>query len=254
MRWARIRSRSARRNFYGTDDRQRHAVPPDGRGQHHPPGRRGAGAEFRLPEAARRRSWRSTASTRCCKKGIALTPVKFGISFTATWHNQAGALVHVYRDGSIHLSHGGTEMGQGLHIKVAQVVAEAFGVPLDRREDHREQYRQGAEHVGDGGVVGHRPQRHGGARWLRTRSRRGWHAHAARIYEVEPKDVHWEFGGIRAGQAVRAVRRAGDLVLDEPGAAFGAPGSTRRRRSTGTGRPGAGIRSTISPMARRAPR
>ena len=65
------------------------------------------------------------------KKGIALTPVKFGISFTATWYNQAGALVHVYRDGSIHLSHGGTEMGQGLYIKVAQVVADAFGVGLD---------------------------------------------------------------------------------------------------------------------------
>jgi xanthine dehydrogenase large subunit len=66
------------------------------------------------------------------KKGIALVPVKFGISFTATWHNQAGALVHVYRDGSVHLSHGGTEMGQGLHIKVAQVLADAFGIPLER--------------------------------------------------------------------------------------------------------------------------
>jgi xanthine dehydrogenase large subunit len=66
------------------------------------------------------------------KKGIALTPVKFGISFTATWYNQAGALVHVYRDGSIHLSHGGTEMGQGLYIKVAQVLADAFGVELSR--------------------------------------------------------------------------------------------------------------------------
>ncbi|MCR9089442.1 MAG: xanthine dehydrogenase molybdopterin binding subunit [Rhodobacteraceae bacterium] len=60
------------------------------------------------------------------RKGIALTPVKFGISFTATWYNQAGALVHVYSDGSIHLNHGGTEMGQGLNTKVAQVVADAF--------------------------------------------------------------------------------------------------------------------------------
>ncbi len=66
------------------------------------------------------------------KKGIALTPVKFGISFTATWYNQAGALVHVYNDGSIHLNHGGTEMGQGLNTKVAQVVAEAFQVDFDR--------------------------------------------------------------------------------------------------------------------------
>jgi len=62
------------------------------------------------------------------KKGIALTPVKFGISFTLTHLNQAGALVHVYQDGSIHLNHGGTEMGQGLHQKVTQVAAAAFGV------------------------------------------------------------------------------------------------------------------------------
>lgn len=66
------------------------------------------------------------------RKGIALTPVKFGISFTATWYNQAGALVHVYNDGSIHLNHGGTEMGQGLYTKVAQVVAEAFQCDIDR--------------------------------------------------------------------------------------------------------------------------
>src|SRR3954469_10665327 len=66
------------------------------------------------------------------KRGLALTPVKFGISFTTTHLNQAGALVHVYQDGSIHLNHGGTEMGQGLYIKVAQVVAEEFGVDAER--------------------------------------------------------------------------------------------------------------------------
>lgn len=66
------------------------------------------------------------------RKGIALTPVKFGISFTATWYNQAGALVHIYRDGSVHLNHGGTEMGQGLNTKVAQVLAEEFGLSLDQ--------------------------------------------------------------------------------------------------------------------------
>ncbi|SHF17381.1 xanthine dehydrogenase, molybdenum binding subunit apoprotein [Litoreibacter ascidiaceicola] len=65
------------------------------------------------------------------KRGIAITPVKFGISFTLTHLNQAGALVHVYQDGSIHLNHGGTEMGQGLFTKVAQVAAHSFGVPLD---------------------------------------------------------------------------------------------------------------------------
>jgi xanthine dehydrogenase large subunit len=68
------------------------------------------------------------AASPILKRGIALTPVKFGISFTLTWLNQAGALVHVYQDGSVHLNHGGTEMGQGLFQKVAQVVAGVFGI------------------------------------------------------------------------------------------------------------------------------
>jgi len=66
------------------------------------------------------------------RKGIALTPAKFGISFTTTFLNQAGALVHIYKDGSVHLNHGGTEMGQGLMIKIAQVVAEEFQIDLDQ--------------------------------------------------------------------------------------------------------------------------
>src|SRR5262249_14309319 len=66
------------------------------------------------------------------KKGLALTPVKFGMSFTTSHLNQAGALLHVYTDGSVHLNHGGTEMGQGLFIKVAQVVAEELQIDLDR--------------------------------------------------------------------------------------------------------------------------
>ncbi|WP_226015832.1 xanthine dehydrogenase molybdopterin binding subunit [Novosphingobium sp. FKTRR1] len=70
------------------------------------------------------------ATSPVLKRGIALTPVKFGISFTAIHLNQAGALVHVYADGSIQLNHGGTEMGQGLYIKIAQVVADVFAVPV----------------------------------------------------------------------------------------------------------------------------
>src|SRR4029077_14548879 len=66
------------------------------------------------------------------KRGLALTPVKFGISFTATHYNQAGALLQVYTDGTVLLNHDGTEMGQGLHIKVAQVVAEEFQIDLDQ--------------------------------------------------------------------------------------------------------------------------
>ncbi len=64
------------------------------------------------------------------KRGIALTPVKFGISFTATHYNQAGALLHLYSDGTLLLNHGGTEMGQGLFTKVAQVVAQELGLPV----------------------------------------------------------------------------------------------------------------------------
>ncbi len=74
----------------------------------------------------------SNADSPYLKKGLALTPIKFGISFTVMHLNQAGALVNVYRDGSITVNHGGTEMGQGLYIKVAQVVADEFGVDIGR--------------------------------------------------------------------------------------------------------------------------
>jgi xanthine dehydrogenase large subunit len=72
------------------------------------------------------------ASSTLFKRGLALTPVKFGIAFTAQSMNQAGALVHLYTDGSVHLNHGGTEMGQGLMIKVAQIVAAELEIDLDR--------------------------------------------------------------------------------------------------------------------------
>ncbi len=72
------------------------------------------------------------AKSPVIKRGLGLFPLKFGISFTKSFLNQAGALVHVYADGSIRLNHGGTEMGQGLFIKVAQVVAEVFQVDVDR--------------------------------------------------------------------------------------------------------------------------
>jgi xanthine dehydrogenase large subunit len=82
---------------------------------------------------ARRKEIRSfNERSPIIKRGIALTPVKFGISFTLTHLNQAGALINIYQDGSISLNHGGTEMGQGLFQKVAQVTAEEFGVGLER--------------------------------------------------------------------------------------------------------------------------
>ena len=71
-------------------------------------------------------------SNKFKKKGIAITPVKFGISFTTIHLNQAGALVHIYTDGSIHMNHGGIEMGQGTHTKIAQLVSNSLGVPYEK--------------------------------------------------------------------------------------------------------------------------
>lgn len=83
--------------------------------------------------AARRREIEAfNRASPVLKKGVALTPVKFGVSFTTTHLNQAGALIHLYADGSIMLNHGGTEMGQGLNTKVAQIVAQAFQVDIAR--------------------------------------------------------------------------------------------------------------------------
>jgi xanthine dehydrogenase large subunit len=82
--------------------------------------------EARLQEVAQ-----FNATHKYVKRGLAITPVKFGISFTATFFNQAGALVLIYRDGSVQVNHGGTEMGQGLHTKIRRIAAESLGVPLD---------------------------------------------------------------------------------------------------------------------------
>ena len=85
-----------------------------------------SGYDARLAEIAEFNAGHADA-----KRALAITPVKFGISFTLTAYNQAGALVHVYKDGSVLINHGGTEMGQGLHTKMLQVAATALGVPLE---------------------------------------------------------------------------------------------------------------------------
>lgn len=74
---------------------------------------------------------RFNAQSPHVKRGLAMTPVKFGISFTTAHYNQAGALVLIYRDGSVQVNHGGTEMGQGLHTKILQIAADALGLPLE---------------------------------------------------------------------------------------------------------------------------
>ena len=118
-------------NFYGTDDRN--ITPYHQTVEDNIIHRIIEELEASSDYAARRREIDAfNASSPVVKRGLAMTPVKFGISFTATHYNQAGALVHVYSDGSVHLNHGGTEMGQGLYTKVAQVVAEEFQIDLER--------------------------------------------------------------------------------------------------------------------------
>ena len=117
-------------NFYGTDDRN--VTPYHQTVEDNIAPRIVSELEASADYQARRQAvldWNAKGGT--IVKGIALTPVKFGISFTATWYNQAGALLHIYSDGSIHLNHGGTEMGQGLNTKVAQVVADELQVDFD---------------------------------------------------------------------------------------------------------------------------
>jgi xanthine dehydrogenase large subunit len=117
------------RNFYAPGDTTHYGQPVRDAGrirriwsQLH------AGADF----AERRREVDAfNARSANLKRGLAMTPVKFGISFTTAFYNQAGALVLIYKDGSVQVNHGGTEMGQGLHTKIWQVAADALGVPLD---------------------------------------------------------------------------------------------------------------------------
>jgi xanthine dehydrogenase large subunit len=119
------------RNFYGRDDRNvthYQQVVDDAAGDELFE-RLLSSSDYAERRAAIRRF---NEGSRVLKKGIAITPVKFGISFTSTLLNQAGALVHVYRDGTVQLNHGGTEMGQGLYIKVAQVVADELGIDIER--------------------------------------------------------------------------------------------------------------------------
>ena len=133
------------------------------------------------------------------KRGLALTPVKFGISFTLTHMNQAGALVHVYTDGSVMLNHGGTEMGQGLYMKVAQVVAAEFGIAARPREDHRDHDGEGAEHLAHRGVLRQRPERQGGAGGGAQRSASAWRGVAAEAFGVPAETIVFADGMVRGG-------------------------------------------------------
>ncbi|MEQ1768358.1 MAG: xanthine dehydrogenase molybdopterin binding subunit [Devosia sp.] len=228
-----------KRNFYGTDDRNvtpYHQTVEDNI-IHRVVDELESKAEY---QQRRRAVLEFNRTHSVLKKGIALSPVKFGISFTATWHNQAGALIHVYRDGSIHLSHGGTEMGQGLHIKVAQVVAEAFGVPVVNVKiaaTNTGKVPNTSATAASSGTDLNGMAALDGANQIKARME----AHAARIYEVEPKDVHWEFGGIRAGrQFVPFAELATSCWMNRvqlSAAGFYATPKIHWNRANGTGQP-----------------
>jgi len=119
-----------RRNFYGKDDRNvtQYLQPVEDNVIDEIFDQLVASSDY---EARRQEIQAFNSNSPILKRGIAITPVKFGISFTNTLLNQAGALVHVYKDGTIQLNHGGTEMGQGLYIKVAQIVADEFQIDVN---------------------------------------------------------------------------------------------------------------------------
>ena len=148
------------------------------------------------------------------RKGIALTPAKFGVSFTLKQLNQAGALVHVFTDGSVQVNHGGTEMGQGLYVKVAQVVAEELGVGVDRvritatRTDKVPNTGPTAASAGSdlNGMAALRA-----ARTIRRRLA----ALAARLFQVRETDVAFASGRVRVGAESVSFQELARLAFTE---------------------------------------
>ena len=141
---------------------------------------------------------RFNAASPVLQRGIALTPVKFGISFNVAHYNQAGALVHVYSDGSVLVNHGGTEMGQGLNTKVAQVVAHELGLPLAQvrctATDTQKIANTSATAASTGADLNGKAAQDA-ARQIRERLA----AVAARHLGVAAPEVHFEHGRVRGG-------------------------------------------------------
>lgn len=138
------------------------------------------------------------ATSPIVKRGIAFTPVKFGISFNATLFNQAGALVHIYTDGTVLLNHGGTEMGQGLYTKVSQVVADELGIPLSSvrvsAADTSKVPNTSATAASSGSDINGKAAQ-AAARILRDRLT----AFAAEKFAVRPEAIRFEAGKVYPG-------------------------------------------------------
>jgi xanthine dehydrogenase large subunit len=151
------------------------------------------------------------ASSPWIKRGIALTPVKFGISFTLLHMNQAGALVHVYTDGSVQLNHGGTEMGQGLFTKVAQVVAEEFGIGLDRVKitaTTTEKVPNTSPTAASSGSDLNGKAAQAAARTIRERIAKV----VAKEFAAEPSDIVFRDGEVRGGGRAMSFAEAAKLT------------------------------------------
>ena len=141
------------------------------------------------------------------RRGIALTPVKFGISFNTTFLNQAGALVHVYTDGSVHLNHGGTEMGQGLNTKVAQVVAHEFQADFDAVKitaTTTGKVPNTSATAASSGTDLNGMAAKAAARTIKERMR----IHLAEQHQCAPDSVTFSNGKVRAGSAVMSFAEA----------------------------------------------
>ena len=175
---------------------------------------RTSGYAAQAPRAIVRFNSDAEARGGALRKGIALTPVKFGISFTLRQLNQAGALVHVFTDGSVQVNHGGTEMGQGLYVKVAQVVAEEFGIGVDQvrltatRTDKVPNAPPTAASAGSdlNGMA---------AREAARTIRRRLAALAARLFQVSRPDVVFEGGRVRVGAETISFGHLARLAFTE---------------------------------------
>jgi xanthine dehydrogenase large subunit len=183
---------------------------------------------------------RFNASSKILKRGIALTPVKFGISFTATHLNQAGALVHVYKDGTVHLNHGGTEMGQGLFTKVAQVVADELQIDIDRikitASDTSKVPNASATAASSGSDMNGKAAQ-AAARKIKNRLR----AFAADHYSVNEQDVSFRNNHVLIGDAkvsfVELVEKAWFARVSLSSTGFYRTPKINYDRSTFSGRP-----------------
>jgi xanthine dehydrogenase large subunit len=174
------------------------------------------------------------------KRGLALTPVKFGISFTMTAYNQAGALIHIYKDGSVQLNHGGTEMGQGLYTKVAQVVAQELlldGSRIRLTATNTGKVPNTSATAASSGADLNGMAAQAAARTLKERLT----TFAAEIHQAQPQEVEWQPGCISIrGQPMpfeELVKRAYFARVPLSATGFYKTPKIHWDRSTGRGRP-----------------